>query len=428
MRMHRLIGRMVAAAAAVALAVPAAAHAGWQRGVGYTNYDGITYGTAASDSSLARVALDGNSSVELVVTRYMWNATASSVYATPRTPTDASLLHAMQTARSLGLAVVLKPQVNVLSGEWRGTIAPSSPSAWFDSLEATTYHYADLAQQGGASMLVVGTELKTMSGPAYTDRWRQLIAGVRARFSGRLTYAANYDEFRQVQFWPLLDYIGVDAYWGLAHAPDPSLDSLVSAWASAGHVDALRQASLTAGKPVLFTEIGYRSVAGAAIHPNWWDTTGDLDLNEQSNAFEAVYRVFSGQPWFAGLYWWGWPATLPPDGSNTDYVPAFKPAEQVMQSWNAKLAAAAEPVAPAPVPPAPVAPAPLAPAPPTVAALAPARTSQPKRPLTKPHRSCRPSRHRHRVRSGASRAVRRCKTARAHRRTAHAAPRSRAGR
>src|SRR5436853_119316 len=85
-------------------------------------------------------------------------ASASSIIATARTPTDASILHAMQTARSLGLAVTLKPQIDVLPSGWVGTVTPSDPAAWFDSLQTTIYHYADLAQQGGAAMLVVGTE------------------------------------------------------------------------------------------------------------------------------------------------------------------------------------------------------------------------------------------------------------------------------
>jgi hypothetical protein len=404
--MHRAVGAVVAVAAAVALAAPAVARAEWQRGVDYTTYAATTYGSPASDSSLARLAADGNSNVAIVVTRYMQSTTASSIIATPRTPTDASILHAVQTARSLGLAVTLKPQVDVLPSGWVGTVTPADPAAWFDSLQATIYHYADLAQQGGAAMLVVGTEMQSMSGPAYTARWQQLIAGVRQRFSGRLTYASNFDEFQQVQFWPSLDYIGVDGYWRLSNVADPSLESLLSAWASTGHVTALRQASLAVGKPVLLTEIGYRSVAGATIHPNLWSTTGALDLTEQANAYEAAYRTFAGQPWIAGLYWWSWPATLPPDGSNTDYTPTFKPAEQVMQSWNAKLSAVGAPAAP-------VAPSP-----------APAPTSKPvSTPKRHTRRKCVC-----RVRTGASRRGRRCKGARAHRKTRHAARRSRGGR
>src|SRR6185437_14398256 len=97
-------------------------------------------------------------------------------------------------------------------------------------------HYADLAGQGGATMLVIGTELKTMSGSAYTSRWEQIVASVRRRFAGRLTYAANWNEYQQVRFWGDLDYIGVDAYYPLSELPAPTVSQLLSAWTSRGYV------------------------------------------------------------------------------------------------------------------------------------------------------------------------------------------------
>ena len=90
----------------------------------------------------------------------------------------------MQTARSLGLRVTLKPQIDVNSGALaRHHLSRSNPSAWFTSYEAMIDHYADLARQGGATMLVIGTELKTMSGSAYTSRWEQIVASVHRRFA-----------------------------------------------------------------------------------------------------------------------------------------------------------------------------------------------------------------------------------------------------
>jgi Glycoside Hydrolase Family 113 len=326
--------------ALIALFVPAAANADWQRGVDFTTYDAGSYAGAASDGSLARVASDGNDSVSIVVTQYMQNRSSSSIFPNGATPTDASLLHAMQTARALGLSVTLKPQIDLYSGDWRGTIAPSNPSAWFASYEAMIDHYADLARQGGATVLVLGTELKTMSGPAYTSRWQQIIAGVRRHYTGRLTYAANWNEYQQARFWGDLDYIGVDAYYPLSSSSSPSAASLLGAWISRGYVDALAAESKAFGKQVLFTEIGYRSIAGATAQPNIWNSGGMYDMTEEANAYEAAFQAFAGRTWFAGMYWWSWPATLPSSGWNGDYTPTYKPAENVMQSWNARLQAA----------------------------------------------------------------------------------------
>src|SRR3954454_24328157 len=94
--------------ALVALAVPATAQADWQRGIDFTTYAASTYGTTASDASLARAAASGNDSVSIVVTQYMDNATSTTIRANGATPSDASILHAMATARSLGLKVNLK--------------------------------------------------------------------------------------------------------------------------------------------------------------------------------------------------------------------------------------------------------------------------------------------------------------------------------
>jgi hypothetical protein len=359
------------AAAVAALVLPAAAHADWQRGVDFTTYSAATYGTAPSDASLARAAASGNDSVSIVVTQYMDNATSSSIRANGATPTDAALLHAMRTAHALGLNVNLKPHVDLVSGAWVGTIAPASPDAWFASYEAMIDHYADLARQGGAKMLVIGTELKTMTGSANTARWESIIAGVRQHFSGSLTYAANWNEYQQVQFWANLDYIGVDAYFPLSDAPDPSVASLLAAWTSRGYVEALRTESQAFGKQVLFTEIGYRSIVGAAIHPNIWNSQADYDMSEETNAYEAAFQAFAGRSWFAGMYWWSWPASLPLNGWNGDYTPTFKGAEDVMRSWNAKLAGTP---GPAPVQPSPVAATPTPAAAPQPVASPPAHT------------------------------------------------------
>jgi hypothetical protein len=342
------------------LAAPASAHADWQRGVDFTTYSASTYGSAASDASLARAAASGNDSVSIVVTQYMDNPASSSIRANGATPTDASVLHAMRTARSLDLQVNLKPQVDLVSGAWVGTIAPADPDAWFASYEAMIDHYAELARQGGASMLVMGTELKTMSGAAYTARWQQIIAGLRQRFPGKLTYAANWNEYKQVQFWGSLDSIGVDGYFPLTDSPAPTVSQLVSAWTSRGYVDGLRAISQAFGRQVLFTEIGYRSIVGAAISPNIWNSQALYSMDEEANAYEAAYRVFAGKPWLAGMYWWSWPATLPTGGWNGDYTPTYKPAEDVMRSWNAKLSDTPAQTAPAPVTSSPAPAAPVA--------------------------------------------------------------------
>jgi hypothetical protein len=242
----------------------------------------------------------------------------------------------MQKARSLGLRVALKPHVNINDGTWRGLITPTDPSAWWASYNAMIDHYADLARQGGASLLVVGTELKSMSPD--TARWRDLIAGVRSRFQGQLTYAASSKEFDHVNFWDALDYIGVDAYFALTNKIGDTTSNLVWHWTSWGWKSQLVNESFSWGKPVLFTEIGYRSTPDTALHPGFHGNSGDADFAAQQRAYEAFYQAFQNEGWFAGVYWWRWSAELgKPQGWEEDYPPLDKPAEQTMKFWNTTL-------------------------------------------------------------------------------------------
>jgi len=70
----------------------------------------------------------------------------------------------------------------------------------------------------------------------------------------------------------------------------------------------------------------------------WLWNSEPVDLTAQADAYEAAYEAFLGRPWFAGMYWWNWPAALPTSGSTDDYPSYLKPAESVMTSWNAALA------------------------------------------------------------------------------------------
>ncbi|HEY7631258.1 MAG TPA: hypothetical protein VH817_11175 [Thermoleophilaceae bacterium] len=337
MRVRLLIG--VAASLIALQCAPAIARAEWQSGVNFRDYTPASYGAPAADTSLARVAADKNTHVAIVTTWYTPNLTSSTIAPDPnRTPSDAAVLHAMAQARADGLQAVLKPHVDSNTGDWRGYITASDPDAWFASYTRMIDHYADLATQGGASMLVIGTELKGMSGSANTARWQGLIADVRHRFAGKLVYAANYNEFQGVKFWNRLDYIGVDAYFPLASASDPSLADLLTAWTSRGYVNSLHTIATNYNRKVLFTEVGYRSEPDTATHPFQWSGAPAIDLLAQSTAYEAAYETFAGQPWFAGMYWWYWPPVLPADGGmDPEYRPIDKPAETVMQTWNALM-------------------------------------------------------------------------------------------
>jgi hypothetical protein len=165
-----------------------------------------------------------------------------------------------------------------------------------------------------------------------TDGWRGVIADVRTRYAGPLTYAANYDEFHDVQFWDALDLIGVDAYFELSKVPTTDTDALAAAWQPIARD--LAAFSSRWSRPILFTEAGYASQVGTATAPWDWLISTVPAPAEQAAGYEALFRTFWNQPWFAGVHWWMWDDFDGGDEDQTlDYTPHGKPAESVLGRW-----------------------------------------------------------------------------------------------
>jgi hypothetical protein len=248
---------------------------------------------------------------------------------------------AIQELHALGLQVMLKPHVDPLDGSWRGQIAPSDPGAWFASYAEMMDHYAALASDMDVEMLCVGTEFATMSGGRHASSWSAVIDRIRSRYSGLLVYAANAnhpaDEFTAVSFWSRLDLLGLDVYTPLTSRNNPTRQDLVNAWRSNrdGHdmVAAYRNFQRAHGKPLVFTEIGYRSADGTNRAPWDWQASMVSDPGEQADCYQAAYEVWSGETaWMRGLFWWSWDVPAPEAGS-TGYTPWGKPAEDVLREW-----------------------------------------------------------------------------------------------
>ena len=61
------------------------------------------------------------------------------------------------------------------------------------------------------------------------------------------------------------------------------------------------------GKPLIFTEIGYRSADGTNRAPWDWQASMGSDPGEQADCYQAAYEVWSGETaWMRGLFWWSW--------------------------------------------------------------------------------------------------------------------------
>jgi len=295
-------------------------------GVNLTAYTPDGYSQPSVHRAIITLKALGSNAITLVPTWYMNSSSANAIAPSQeKTPTDESLIQAIQWIKQSGMKVVLKPHVDVIDDSYRGDIQPSDRSAWFRSYGRFIDHYASFAASNNLNMLVVGTELKSLSSD--TDPWRGVIQTVRDRFVGPITYAANWDEADQVQFWDDLDAIGVDAYYPLTESigESPTLPKLVTAWR--GIASQLKSLSDRWSRPVILTEVGYPSQVGATVTP-YQVTDQPPDQNVQAIAYQATFDALQDQDWIKGISWWSWRAD--PGGEENmavEYSPEGKRAQ-----------------------------------------------------------------------------------------------------
>lgn len=302
------------------------------RGMTLVSWTRAGYAEASALRAIEEIARLGATHVALVPTGYQRGASASTVEVDPvRTPSLASVESAIGFARARGLQVVVKPHVDLEDGRWRGDIAPADPAAWFESYEDFLVPWADLAQRTGASTFVVGTELAGTI--EHEDAWKRIIAAVRARFTGSLLYAASWDEVDRVGFWSCLDGVGVDVYVPVTIRLDPGRLEILARWQP--WLARLRRLHQRTGRPVFFTEIGYRSVDGAGMRPYDFQRRGKEDEIEQADLYWAALAATVDQDWIGGVLWWNWRADGAGGPGDADYTIRGKlAAEELAATWS----------------------------------------------------------------------------------------------
>ncbi len=314
-----------------------------QRGVcvahNYQNHGKSGYGTAASAHTLKELSALGVGWISLTPFGFTPNLTSTEVrhigdYAEGET--DERIVREVREARLHGLRVLLKPQLWVSGGQWRGELSPKDGmgwDAWFTSYSAWILRYADLAEKNNIEILAVGVELKS-SALAHEARWRELITEVRAHYSGSIVYCANWDAVSRIAWWDAVDYIGVQFYGSLSDEPGPTEVEMQARLKE--HLDQVERLATRVERPVLFTEVGYRSAKGATIRPHEWperDKRSSVDLGEQARAYRVFMTAINQRPWVKGLYWWKWFTDPETDEEGpAGFSPRAKPAEAVLRA------------------------------------------------------------------------------------------------
>tara|TARA_R110000868_G_scaffold125037_4_gene330416 strand:+ start:7108 stop:8112 length:1005 start_codon:yes stop_codon:yes gene_type:complete len=233
-----------------------------------------------------------------------------------------------------GVAVLLKPQIWISRGEFTGNLKMNTEDEWKileNSYSQFILAYAKLAEETKTEIFCIGTELEQFveNRPAY---WKKLINEIRFIYKGKITYAANWDEFPKTTFWNNLDYIGIDAYFPLSDEKSPSIDNLKLGWRK--WKDAIGKFSKEKNKSVLFTEYGYRSMDYTAKKP-WLVDRNDEKVNlvAQVNATKVIIEEFWKEDWFAGGYVWKWFIDHKQSGGDADnrFTPQNKPAQETIK-------------------------------------------------------------------------------------------------
>lgn len=309
----------------------------FQKGVAFTGYSRDAYNGWQAEVSLKNLKKTNAQWISLLVTAYQDNVYSTTIdYNSAYTPNDDSVVHIINYAHQLGLKVMLKPHIDLLNdpNHWRGQIGlyfnEAAWQQWLSSYRQFILHYAQIAAATGAEQFCVGCELDGTV--ARAQSWRQIIADVRQVYSGTLVYADDQVESKPeaVTFWDALDLIGQDLYPTLTSKVNPSVADLCYGWSRL--LVKVKALSEKWDKPVLITEIGYRSVQGGAQDPWDWQKTGPVDLVVQRKCYEAALRMVAGRPYLAGMYWWQWFPDLDIGGpADTSYTPFRKPAEKVLR-------------------------------------------------------------------------------------------------
>jgi hypothetical protein len=357
------------------------------------NYVADVYGSYADASSLSSLPAAGVNAVALTAD-FGIDAADSTVYQNDvpggYTESDTNVAATINAATSLGLSVMVRPLIDFLPsnfetapgqpnplnagyspGEFRSYYNPADVAKFFASYQTMIVQEATLAQENGATLFCIGTELDQLTGPAFETEWDNIISAVRGVFSGKLTYSADWDDdlspwqfggtglppgtgdiTTQISFWSKLDYVGIDEYAPISDLANPTVNQLIAGWTQTPSdqttADVTGGQSLIAyyesiaastGKPLIFTELGYGNSSDAASSPATpgFDENGNpdnavADPTLQANLYQAYFEAWQqdGDGSLAGTFLWNWEPS--PNSGNSNFTVQGEPALAVVKA------------------------------------------------------------------------------------------------
>ncbi len=316
-------------------------------------------------AAIDQLAGIGATYANFVQVLYQDDWSSSDVYSGARSQLDDEMQGAIEYASDLGMqtSIYILLETTQVDAALRHSIDVDDPQRWFEDYGDYIVNLATIGEQSGLDMLIIGGELHKMADdPDYRAYWLDIIADVRAVFSGTVSYSGVWqpasDGVGAISFADALDSIGISFYNPTSDKEDATVEDMVDAWHGdnqyeADYVEAITQIHEDTGKPIFFSEIGGWAYDGATgmpatnmLPPGFdWRVPGalgqlDANLEEHANYYEAAYEVWSDTDWMEGFLWWSW-YELPGEGwseaalrdREIDFTPNGKPAADVMESW-----------------------------------------------------------------------------------------------
>ncbi|CAN8062605.1 unnamed protein product [Agarophyton chilense] len=252
---------------------------------------------------------------------------------------DESIRYIIRAIKARGAKVFLKPVVEVSGHTWRGYL--DGRPVWFEKVyRPFIIKMARIAQEERVDLFSLGSEYRNAE--KQLKQWLITIDAVKDVYTGRLTYIANHDSYRRVNFWHRMDYISISAYFkfrGGVRGPSPTMNQTKLLWKNvADDINRWRMWNKFGHKQVLIAEVGAQSKGDGIVYrvPWDWTITAPVDFNEQVKMYEGICSAFMPQKWVAGVVFWNW--ELQPHAGTyqpgiAGYTPQNKPALDVMRRY-----------------------------------------------------------------------------------------------
>ncbi|MEZ4309940.1 MAG: hypothetical protein R3F14_18025 [Polyangiaceae bacterium] len=274
-------------------------------------HPGKGYGSEAYGRALDEAVQMGATWISLTPFGRIYDLRSTQVtldFEAPFEENRANIARAVEMAHARGLRVLLIPHLWVESEQWRAELDPGTDEGWAEwsaSYERFLLTWAHVAEQTGVEMLSVGVELRSWVTTERAASFFPILEAVRGVYHGLLTYSANWDDVGETMILQHLDLIGVNAFYPLAREKGAPLSELMRG--ATEKADELERLAREQHKPILLTEIGYKSVVSPAVEPWIWPEKVDkvvLSQKDQADATFALVSAMLDRTWFAGFFVW----------------------------------------------------------------------------------------------------------------------------